>query len=192
MATVSPRSSAVLLLLFDRQGQTCVVLTRRTDGVANHKGQISLPGGAVEPHDGSLLETALRETREELGIETDQLEILGRLRDVYTAASNFNITPFVARLAAPPHYRPDPAEVAEVIEVPLTVIRDRSIWWEEERPEHEGRRRKVYFFRYGDHVIWGATALILKQFVEGSRAREEAPEADPEGSDRRPRHLRGG
>jgi 8-oxo-dGTP pyrophosphatase MutT (NUDIX family) len=166
MADTTPRSSAVLLLTFDRDGETYVVLTKRTDDLANHSGQVSLPGGAWEPHDSSLLATALRETREELGIELDQVQILGQLQDVYTPVSNFNITPFVARLAAPPQYQPDLAEVAAVIEVPLAAVRDRSIWWEEERPEPEGGKRKVYFFRYGDHVIWGATARILKQFVD--------------------------
>ena len=167
MAAISPRSSAVLLLLLDKQGESYVVLTKRTDGVANHKGQISLPGGAVEPTDRSLLETALRETREELGIETSQMEIVGQLADVYTPASNFNITPFVARLAGTPVYRPDPIEVAEVIEVPLAVIQDRSIWWEDDRPDTAGGGGdKVYFFRYGNHVVWGATAHILKQFIE--------------------------
>ena len=168
MDIVTPRSSAVLLLLFDRQDETYVVLTKRTDGVANHKGQISLPGGAREPGDTTLLETALRETQEELGIRPDQVTVLGQLPEVYVSASNFNITPFVARLTVPPRYQPDPAEVAEVIELPLSVIRDRSIWWEEERTEHEGKRRKVYFFRYGDHTVWGATARILREFLDST------------------------
>lgn len=165
MDTTPPRSSAVLLLLFERQGESYVVLTKRTDGVATHKGQISLPGGAMEPEDASLLQTALRETQEELGIEPDQIEILGQLPDVYTSVSNFLITPFVARLAKPPRYRPDPAEVAQVLEVPLSAFRDPEDFWEEERMEPAGKR-KVYFFRYGNHVIWGATACILKQFVD--------------------------
>lgn len=165
MGTLPPRSSAVLLLLFDRQGETHVVLTKRTHEVANHKGQISLPGGAREPHDPSLLDTALRETREELGIEGSQVEIVGRLPDVYTAVSNFNITPFVARLASPPRYRPDPGEVAEVLEVPLSAFRNPEKAWEEERSGPEGKRT-VYFFQYGEHVIWGATARIMKHYLE--------------------------
>ncbi|MGE5618395.1 MAG: NUDIX hydrolase [Sphingomonadaceae bacterium] len=160
-----PRSSAVLLLLLDKGGETHVVLTKRTHDVANHKGQISLPGGAWEPNDSSLLETALRETREELGIDREQIEVLGRLPDVYTAASNFNITPFVARLKAQPRYHPDPAEVAEVLEVPLSAFRNPEKAWEEERTEPDGKR-KVYFFQYGKHVIWGATARILKHYMD--------------------------
>ncbi len=182
MGTVAPRSSAVLLMLFNRQDETYVVLTKRTVGVANHKGQISLPGGAREPQDDSLLQTALRETQEELGIMPDQVEILGRLPDVYTSVSNFNITPFVARLAEPPHYRPDPREVAEVIEVPLSAFSNPDKAWTEERPE-PGGKRKVYYFKYGDHVIWGATARIMKHFVDSAgRPLNPPQQADSSGS----------
>lgn len=154
-----------MMLLFKKQGETHVVLTRRTDSVATHKGQISLPGGVVEPEDPSLLHTALRETQEELGIDPGQVQVMGRLGVVNTVVSNFDITPFVGQLAAPPSYRPDPAEVAEVIEVPLSALQDPTIFWEEERNGPHGKM-KVYFFRYGEHIIWGATARILKQFLE--------------------------
>jgi len=173
MDSATPRSSAVLLLLFDRQGQTFIILTKRTQEVANHKGQISLPGGAAEPGDPTLLATALREAREELGIETDNLEVLGRLADVYTPVSNFIITPFVARLSAPPSLRPDPTEVAQVIEVPLDALADLSAWWEEERDDPIGGRRTVYFFRHGTHIVWGATARILRQFMENRESLEK-------------------
>lgn len=165
MDTSAPRTAAVLLMIFQREGESYVVLTRRTDSVAHHKGQISLPGGTWEPSDGTLLQTALRETEEELGIQPDTVEILGQLADVPTNVTNFTITPFVARLAAPPTYRPATEEVAEVIEVPFSSLNDPSLFSEAEKTGPEGTHR-VYFFQHGDHIIWGATARILKQFLE--------------------------
>ena len=165
MASAPPRIAAVLLLLFQRDGEDHIVLTRRTDAVATHKGQISLPGGMREDGDESLLQTALRETREELGIDTSQVEVLGQLAEVPTVVSNFLVTPFVARLAGPPAYRPHPGEVAEVIEVPLSALRNPDNFWEEET-ERAGERWKAYFFRYGEHIIWGATARILKHYLD--------------------------
>ena len=168
MLTEPPRRAAVMLLLLDRQGETHVVLTKRTDRVAYHKNQISLPGGTVQDSDPSLLHTALRETQEELGISPDQIEILGRLSAVDTVSTNFDVTPFVGRLISPPSYQPHPAEVAEVLEVPLSALRDPQNSWEENKMYPGEGVRTGYFFRYGDHVIWGATARVLKEFLEGS------------------------
>lgn len=161
---IPPRHSAVLLLLFQDNGEDYIVFTRRTELVATHKGQISLPGGAVEPFDESFLHTALRETEEELGIAPDQLTVVGELESVYTVVSNFVIKPFIARLASRPTYRPDPSEVAEVIEVPVSALRDPAIYWQEERSSPEGPRA-VHFFKYDQHIIWGATARILTHFL---------------------------
>lgn len=167
MAVPPPRSSAVLLLLFQRGGEDWLILTRRSHEVATHKGHISLPGGVREDYDESLLHTALRETREELGIPEEQIEVLGRLEDVFTVVSNFNITPFVARLGYVPSYVTDAREVAEVIEMPLSHLRTADLFWSEEIAGTEGHR-EVYFFRYGENVVWGATAKILKQFLDAS------------------------
>lgn len=141
-----------------------MVFTKRTNRVAYHKNQISLPGGTVEVVDTSLLHTALRETEEELGIRPDQIEILGQLSTIKISVSDFTVTPFVGRLAAHPIYQPDPDEVAEVIEAPLSTLRNPDNVWEEDKMYPEGLMR-VYFYRYGDHVIWGATARILKEFL---------------------------
>ena len=165
--TIPPRRSAVLLLLFRDGQEDYIVFTRRTDNVASHKGQISLPGGAVEPFDESLLHTALRETEEELGITRNQITVVGDLEPVYTVVSNFIIKPFVARLASRPDYRPDPIEVAEVIEVPVSALRDPTIYWQEERLGPDGPKA-VHFFRYNQHLIWGATARILTLFLANS------------------------
>lgn len=167
MAAIPPRRSAVLLLLFQDDGEDYIVFTRRTEHVATHKGQISLPGGAAEPFDESLQRTALRETEEELGITPGQVTVVGELEAVPTVVSNFIIKPFVARLASRPAYRPDPAEVAEVIEVPVSALRDPAIHWQEERPGPYGPRA-VHFFKYDQHIIWGATAHILTHFLANS------------------------
>lgn len=171
MEATTPRASAVLLLLFQLDGEDHIVFTRRTEHVATHKGQISLPGGAAEPTDSSLLDTALRETEEELGIPRDQVSVLGQLDDVDTVVSNFVIRTFVARLAARPLYRPEVSEVAEVIEVPVSALRDPGTHWQEERSGPFGPR-SVDFFKYGEHVIWGATARILTLFLRSGFLQE--------------------
>ncbi len=168
MATKPSRRAAVLLLLLDKQGETHVVLTKRTDRVAYHKSQISLPGGTVQDSDPSLLHTALRETQEELGIAPEQIEILGQLSVVDTVSTNFDVTPFVGRLISPPSYEPNPMEVAEVLEVPLSALRDPHNSWEEDKMYPGKGMRRGYFFRYGDHIIWGATARMLKEYLEKS------------------------
>lgn len=159
------RRAAVLLLLIEKLGETHVIFTKRTDRVAFHKNQISLPGGNVETSDPSLLHTALRETEEELGIRPDQIEILGELSPIKVSVSQYDVTPFVGRLITAPTYRPHPTEVAEVIEAPLSVLQNPANFWEEERTYPDGLIR-VNFFRYGDHIIWGATARILREFLD--------------------------
>jgi len=161
-----PRIAAVLILQFQRAGESYIVLTKRTENVSTHKGQISLPGGNREPQDATLLETALRETQEEIGIARERLKVIGQLDGVYTAGGNFSISPFIAQLDGPPSFSPYPREVAEVIELPLSIFDEPCLFWEEERigPGDEPRRR-VFFFRYAGHVIWGATARILKDYL---------------------------
>lgn len=165
MESGPPRIAAVLMLMFEADGEDYVVFTRRTEEVKTHKGQISLPGGHWETTDPSLVHTALRETEEELGIPTEKITVIGELADVFTVVSNFVIKPYVGRIDERPDYRPDPVEVAEVIEVPLFALRNPDIYWSEER-EGPGGMREIHFFRYGEYVIWGATARILKHFLD--------------------------
>ena len=162
-----------MLLLFERDGETWLVLTRRTNSVATHKGQISLPGGTREASDESLMRTALRETEEEIGIPADQIQVLGKLPQTPTATSNFNVTPFVGRLAAIPTYRPHEPEVAEVIEIPVSVLRDPTRICEQEVVSSRGRIRAEGFC-YGRYFIWGATARILREFLRISGS-EDSP-----------------
>jgi 8-oxo-dGTP pyrophosphatase MutT (NUDIX family) len=156
--------AAVLLLLTDRAGPH-VVFAKRTERVAHHKGQISFPGGLVETWDGSRLETALREAREEIGLSPEAVEILGTLDDTETHATRFVITPFVGLIRDPVSYAPDGKEIEKVLEVPLAALRDpenfRVEMW-----ERNGEAHPVYFYTHDGETIWGATARILKQFLD--------------------------
>ena len=159
------RRAAVLLPLYEDHGESYVLFTRRTDTVEHHKGQISLPGGSEDASDAGALETALRETEEELGIAPAQVEILGALDDVYTVVSGFVITPFVGVIPHPIPLRVNPHEIAEVLSVPLATFRDAGSLRVEER-ERDGERIQVYFYYHGRHEIWGATGRIMKEFVD--------------------------
>lgn len=158
------RPSAVLLLLYPLHGEPHIVLTRRAEQLSQHSGQIALPGGRIDPYDPSPVEAALRETREELGINTDELEVLGALDPVYVNASRFLILPFVASSPRRPVFVPNQAEVDEVIEVPLRHLLSAAAP-AEERWIVRGDWRRVGLYRYGHHKIWGATARVLRQLI---------------------------
>jgi 8-oxo-dGTP pyrophosphatase MutT (NUDIX family) len=159
------REGGVLILLYPRPDRLYLVLTRRTETVHSHKGQISLPGGAREG-DEPLVQTALRETCEELGVCAEGIQVIGRLSALYTPPSNFCIHPFVAHSPATPAFHPDPAEVAEVLEVPITSLLDPSTrkveYWSD--PRFDSARRVPFFDLHG-HKVWGATAMILSELV---------------------------
>lgn len=162
------RRAAVLLPLYHDGGETYVLFTRRTETVEHHKGQISLPGGAEDEGDAGPLETALRETEEELGIPRTHVTILGILDDVSTFVSGFVITPFVGVIPHPVPLRVNPHEIAEVLSVRLAAFRDPSKLRVEERTRPTGERIEVYFYDSGPHVIWGATARIMKSFIDAA------------------------
>lgn len=156
--------AAVLLLLTNRGGPH-VVFAKRTEDVAHHKGQFSFPGGIVETWDGSRLETALREAQEEIGLPPSAVEILGTLDDTETRATPFVITPFVGLIREPVHYIPDGKEIERVLEVPLAALLDPANF-RVEMWERNGEVHPVYFYEYDGETIWGATARILKQFLD--------------------------
>jgi 8-oxo-dGTP pyrophosphatase MutT (NUDIX family) len=159
------KQAGVLILLYPRDGQLYFPLTRRTETVKDHKGQISLPGGAREGNE-SLQQTALRETREELGVPPDHLDVLGRLTPLYVPPSHFLISPFVAYSATRPAFDPDPVEVAALIETPLALLLDpKTEVWEEW--EIRGKPVQVPFFRvlHEENKVWGATAMILSELA---------------------------
>jgi 8-oxo-dGTP pyrophosphatase MutT (NUDIX family) len=167
----SCKQAGVLILLYPRDGGLYFPLTRRPDHVEFHKGQISLPGGAQESGE-SLDQTALRETHEEIGVPTPEVELIGRLTPLFVPPSNFSIHPFVGWRPGPPAFRAEPTEVAELIEAPLHILLAPATAQVEEW-EVRGGRWPVPFYRFGSHKVWGATAMILAEFVEMLRARTE-------------------
>jgi 8-oxo-dGTP pyrophosphatase MutT (NUDIX family) len=154
------RLAAVLIPLFVREDAVHVVLTKRTDHVRTHQGQVSFPGGAWEEGDRSLLETALREAREEVGLSPDDVEVLGVLEDTPTAVSGFLVRPFVSVVPHPYEFVHDAAEVAGLLAPPLEVFADVSRRRTQVR-ERDGVRYPIYYFDVDDEMVWGATARML-------------------------------
>jgi len=156
--------AAVLIPLFMKNGEYHVLLTRRTERVSHHKGQISFPGGRQD-HGEDLLATALREAKEEMGIEEKDVRILGELDDICTFASDFCIAPFVGLIPYPYPFKINRNEIEEIIEVPLSVFLDETKF-REELGSRNGEPVPVYFYQHHEHTIWGATARILKQLMD--------------------------
>jgi 8-oxo-dGTP pyrophosphatase MutT (NUDIX family) len=159
------RPAAVLLLLVYRGAEPSLVFTKKTETVPHHKGQFAFPGGLVASRDASRVETALREAREEIGLDPAAVEVLGVLDDVPTATTRFVITPVVGLCPVGPALAADGREIERVLEVPLRVLLDPARY-REEQWEREGRRERVTFLTYGEDVIWGATARILRGFLD--------------------------
>lgn len=153
------RRAAVLVPLVQREQGMTVLLTRRTDHLHHHAGQISFPGGGLEPEDQDLIACALRETEEEIGLPRAQVEVLGQLDD-YLTITSFCVTPVVGLIMPPLDLRPDSFEVAEVFEVPLDFILEPAHHQQQERVSN-GRTRRFWAIPYGDYYIWGATAAML-------------------------------
>lgn len=149
------KASAVLIPLFYDQGQYHVLLTERSDEVNFHKGQVCLPGGTLEPSDSSLLQTALRETEEEIGLRAKDVEVLGEFDDTVALTSNYVISPFIAFIPHPYPFKVAAREIKEVFSIPLSFLMDEANF-----------KQDSYSYEYEGHVIWGATARILKQFVD--------------------------
>ena len=158
-------ASAVIVPLFYREGECHVLFTERSDEVNFHKGQICFPGGCREPDDATLLDTALREAREEVGMDAGDVEILGELDDNLTVTTSYVISPFVAFIPYPYGFKLDRREIKRVFSVPLSALMDEGIF-REEHQTFDGKTIPVYFYEYEGHVIWGATARILKRFIE--------------------------
>jgi 8-oxo-dGTP pyrophosphatase MutT (NUDIX family) len=156
--------AAVLVGLVPRDEGIQVLLTRRTDVLRHHAGQVSFPGGRLEADDADAVAAAVRETFEEVGIAPSQVAPLGYL-DAYTTITGFRVLPVVATVASDYIAQPDPNEVADVFEVPLAFLLDpaniASL-----ALEHRGRMREVWEFRYPDQRIWGVTAAILLNMRE--------------------------
>lgn len=163
-------SAAVLVGLVPRRQGTQVLLTRRTDGLRHHGGQVSFPGGRIEASDPDAVAAALRETREELGLPPTQIAPLGFL-DPLATITGFRILPVVAMVSPDYIAHPDPGEVADVFEVPLAFLLDPANL-DAHTFDLLGRPRSVWEYRYPAQRIWGATASILlnlRERLEGRR-----------------------
>jgi 8-oxo-dGTP pyrophosphatase MutT (NUDIX family) len=170
-AGLSAVKAAVLLPVVLGE-EPSLMFTRRTESLARHSGQVSFPGGRSEAYDLSPVETALRETFEETGIPASFVTVAGYL-DRYLTGTGFDIQPVVGLLAHGFALVPDPREVAEIFEVPLTFLCDPANRRRESR-EIGGHQRNFYAFTYQDHEIWGATAAIVVNLAERLRAISES------------------
>jgi 8-oxo-dGTP pyrophosphatase MutT (NUDIX family) len=156
--------AAVLVPLFERAGECHILFTKRTDQVKHHKGEISFPGGMFDEEDGNLKKTALREAFEEIGLNEEDVQILGTLDDIVTV-TEFIVTPYVGIFPYPYPFKVSPIEIAELIEVPFKSLLDSGCFGEIEIIQND-RRRIVQSYQFKHHNIWGATARILKQFLD--------------------------
>jgi 8-oxo-dGTP pyrophosphatase MutT (NUDIX family) len=166
--------SAVIVLLFCREGEYHICFAERSDEVNFHKGQICFPGGTWEPGDASLLDTALREAKEEIGLNAEDVEVLGELDDNLTVTTSYVICPFVAFMPDPYPFKLDHREIKEIFSIPLSALVDKAVFREEQQT-YDGKTIPVCFYEYEGHVIWGATARILKRFIELLSSEGEAP-----------------
>jgi 8-oxo-dGTP pyrophosphatase MutT (NUDIX family) len=166
--------SAVLIPLYQKHGHYYIVLSRRTEKVKDHKGQISFPGGARDTNDRNLLHTAIRESREEIGLRTKDIEVIGELDDELTTTSNYIVTPFVAIIPWPYRFKKNRDEVAEIIQVPIEVLREKGCM-KQTSEILNSQPIESYTFNYRGKVIWGATARILKKLLDiiGEITREQ-------------------
>lgn len=161
----SARHAAVLAPLYARDGEPWLLFTRRATGLSRHSGEISFPGGRRDAADATLAQTALRESHEELALDSARVRLLGALPEVYAAISNFVVTTYVGWLGEGlPELSPSRAEVAEVIEAPLSALDDPAIY-HEELWARGGVTHTVMFYDYGAYRIWGLTGRMLRHLL---------------------------
>ncbi len=165
IADASRVPSAVLLPIYYKQGQYYILFTKRTGKVKEHKSEISFPGGAHQDGDSTLVDTALRECTEEIGLMADRVEVLGELDDTITTTSSYIISPFVAIIPWPYPFKVDRWETEEIIEIPVSALLDKDCLHQETEIV-DGKAVTSYFYHYQGRVIWGATARILNQFLD--------------------------
>jgi 8-oxo-dGTP pyrophosphatase MutT (NUDIX family) len=163
LVVAGARAAAVLVALFEEDGETRVVLTRRTTTLPSHRGEVSFPGGKADVGE-DLRIAALREAHEEVGLAPDDVEVVAELDHLVTVASRFVLAPFVGILAARPALVANPHEVDRVFDVALAQLLEDGVshqeWW-----EVLGERRPVSFFELAGDTVWGATARILFQLL---------------------------
>lgn len=163
-ADPAARASAVLALFYEKQGQAHLLLMQRPEYAGAHSGQVSFPGGRREPADPDLQATALREFSEETGAGTASIEVLGALTPIYIPPSRSLVTPFVGVAPQAGPFRPDPREVATLIEAPVDLLlREEILKRREQHIAILGRRVPTPYFDVLGHVVWGATAMMIAE-----------------------------
>ncbi|KPL12370.1 MAG: hypothetical protein AMS26_18185 [Bacteroides sp. SM23_62] len=168
------RNAAVMILLYIRDGSWYTVLMKRPEYAGTHSNQISLPGGKSEDGDADLNETALREIREELGVDDKQIRILGNLSRLHIPVSGIEVLPVVGYYPQKPDFQPDPAEVAYLIEVRMEdLLHPRNT--REKFRTLMCKLVRVPYFQIGEEQVWGATAMILSEFLEVVRMDSPTP-----------------
>lgn len=160
------RKSGVLALFYPYLGEPHLVFMERTQDGKVHGGQISFPGGKMEPSDPNVKATALREAEEELAIPASEVELLGSLTELYIPPSNFMVYPSVGYLPYRPDFIPSPNEVARVVEVALPELLDSANLKSLYHPVGDGRKIKAPAFEVRGNVIWGATAMMLSELLD--------------------------
>jgi 8-oxo-dGTP pyrophosphatase MutT (NUDIX family) len=159
--------AAVLVPVYDLRGELHVIFTKRTDTVHSHKGEVSFPGGAMDATDPDLRFTALRESMEEIGLQPGHVSVIGQVDDIVTI-SDFHVAAYVGEVdpaMAPYAWNPHEVEVAEILEVPMTYLLDPVNAVEVPR-QRNGELVMQPGIKFGEHVIWGATWRILRNFLE--------------------------
>ena len=159
------RKAAVLILLYPHQKETYFCLMKRTEDGYAHSGQVSLPGGGIEEQDDNIIATALRETEEEFGVDRKMVQAIGQMSELYIPVSNSLVFPVVAHTSQRPVFSPNPKEVAEIIEVPVSYILQSEIVKKKWIQASSGFRMQVPYYDVFGHVVWGATAMMLSEFL---------------------------
>lgn len=157
------RPSAVIIMFYPFKGRIYFPLIQRPFYAGAHSGQISLPGGKKEQHDQDLIDTALRETEEEIGVKVKKEQILGCLSTLFVPVSNFNIWPMVAAVEATPAFKPDPVEVANIIQCPLNHLLDPGNVKATTITTRSNLKINAPYFSIQEQIVWGATAMILSE-----------------------------
>ncbi len=155
--------TAVLIPLCKRSGDYVIFFTKRLETLKRHAGQISFPGGIFDENDINVQKTAIRETYEELGIDENNIKVLGRLDD-YASLSGYLISPFVGSIRSNCNFKVNRNEIEKLITIPLSDLMNISP--RVRIRSHQGESHLIYYYDYRDQVIWGATARILKSFLE--------------------------
>ena len=157
------RPAAVMILIMNKEGEANVLLTKRTEKVGTHKGQMALPGGGYDKSDGDFLRTALRETEEEVGVRSADVDVLGRFDD-FISIAGFHVLSYIGVITHPYEYAINRDEIEDYVEVPLSIFANRE-FTKVQQVEFEGHMYNVYHYYYKNFEIWGMTARILTDFA---------------------------